>query len=848
MPPTPTSAEPVSGQTMAETACALCGQPLGHAGARLALTAEGRGFCCNGCRCVFEILFSRAGGIATDVRETEIYRKCLAAGIIPWAGKAAALATPAPTPAPDIVDQGLELSVTIEGMWCVACSWLIQEILTRLPGVLAAEVFFFSDQARLRYLPHRITPAEIVEGLNRFGYRAQPVEAGPNRSQPESWLGLGVAAILTVNIMMISLALYGGFYQKLELPGIHSLSLPLFLLATPVVFYSGWPILRRGWQGLRLGRPCMDTLIAIGSLAAYGYSVARMQAGSLHLYFDTAAMLITLVLIGREVEGRLRRRLNLRIGDLDQLAGGKARLLSAGREQWVATAAVRSGDRIAVKTGERVPVDGKVALGKAFVDEAMLTGESRPVAKAVDDDLLAGTLLLDGELRLVATRVGPASSLGQMIELIRQALAAKNPVEQFTDRITHWFVPLILCLAGATFLALGLAGHPLEEALLRALAVLVIACPCALGVATPLAKVAVLAAGRSRGIVIHDAPAFEQAHRLDTLIFDKTGTVTQGSFTLLELYAPAHTEAEVLRRAAAVEAGAEHFLAREIRRLAQESGGAAVACNLQTHAGLGVSGWVEGEQTAVGSRRLMEELGLSLPRAIDQRASGAEERGLSVVFAAWQGEVRALLAFGDSLRAGARQLVATLAAKGVEVWLLSGDSPRTTAAVAEQLGITHFAGHARPEDKVAMVQRLLAAGRLVGMAGDGINDAAALAVADTGFALGSNPARLMEEAADITLFGSSPERLLVVLALSERLARAIRQNLTLAFLYNGIGIPLAMLGLLNPLLAVVAMFASSLTVIANTLRVVGMADRELSWSNPGTSKLHAAESPNEGPL
>jgi len=828
--PIPSTAERIADQTLVETACGLCGQPLGLSGSQTAVNTEGVRFCCNGCRCVFEILFSRAGGIITDFKETELYRKCVSSGIVPWAGKAEAVRPLASiVPVPESAEPGLEMSLIIDGMWCNACSWLIQEILLRLPGVLTAEVFFFSDQARLRYLPHRITLPEIIERLNRFGYRAENMEAEPDLAHAGSWLGLGVATILTANIMMISLALYGGFCQKLELSGVQSLSIPLFLLATPVVFYSGWPILRRGWQGLVLGRPSMDTLIGIGSLAAFGYSVLRMQAGSLHLYFDTAAMLITLVLIGREVEGRVRRRLNLRIGELDELATGKARRLVEGREQWVKVSELASGDRIAVRYGERVPVDGQVASGRARVDESMLTGESRPVIKAYGDDLLAGTLLLDGELRLVASRVGAASSLGQMIELIRQALTEKNPLEQFTDRLTRWFVPFIICLAAATALVLGGMGDSPEEALLRALTVLVIACPCALGVATPLAKVAVVSAGRGRGILIRDPAAFEQARHLDALVLDKTGTVTRGGFSLLDIYAPADSEAEVLRRVAAVESGADHFLAREISRQAEQKDmGPVVADNLQTHAGLGVSGQVGADEVTVGSRRFMEELGLSIPRSIDERAMANEKQGMSVVFAVWQGEVRAMLSFGDSIRDGGRELIDALLAKGIEVWLVSGDSQATTAAVAGQLGITNFVGQARPEDKVAIIRRLQDGNRLVGMAGDGINDAAALALADVGFAMGSNPARLMEEAADVTLFGNSPGRLLTALTLSERLVRAIRQNLTLAFLYNGIGIPLAMLGFMNPLLAVFAMFASSLAVIGNTLRVVRLADRELS--------------------
>jgi len=777
-------------------------------------------FCCPGCLHVFEILFNSSNGTMADFRDTDLYRACVAAGLIPGAAKQERAKV---VVIEDIDDQGLEITLKIEGMWCQACAWLIKEILIRTPGVLATEVFFLSDYARLRYLPHRITPTEIIERIGQLGYQARSTAEEADHGLPNSVLRLGVAAILTLNIMMISFALYGGFFGDIEAAGVGALSLPLCLLAAPVIFYSGRPILVRGWQGLFHARPTMDTLIAIGSLAAYGYSVWQMLQASLHLYFDTAAMLITLVLIGRLVEERVRRRLNRRINELLELANGKVRLLASGREKWIRATSVGHGDLFMVRAGERVPVDGLIVAGGGDVDEAMLTGESRPIGKGIDDDVLAGSLLLAGELQLLATRTGLASSLGQMIALVQKALTNKDSVEQLTDRITRWFVPLILCLAGAVFLFLLAGGASVGTGLLRALTVLVIACPCALGIATPLAKVAVVAAGRRRGIMIRDAAAFEQAHRLDTMVFDKTGTMTEGSFVLRAVHAPAHSRAEVLLRAAAVEAGADHFLAREIRRQAKKQGiEPPVADDLQVFAGLGVKGIVDGDKVVLGSRRFMEECGVSVPERINGQTAEDEAKGLSVIFAAWQGEVQASLSFGDMVRPGARELVTALAKRGLDIWLVSGDSRTTTTAVARQLGINNFRGRAGPEDKAALIRRLQEQGKLVGMIGDGVNDAAALGQADVGFGMGSNPARLMEEAADVTMFGSSPDGLFEVLALSQRMARSVRQNLVLAFLYNGIGLPLAVLGLLNPLIAVFAMFASSLTVIGNTLRVIKM--------------------------
>lgn len=812
-----------SNSAAADTSCDLCNLPVGRARLHLNSPAGTLSFCCPGCLHVFQILFNTPEGPPADFRATELFRRCMAAGLVAVPAGEAISSGPERIDPPDQHALALETTFRIEGMWCAACTWLIEAILGRTEGVLSAKIDFLSDRARIKYLPHRIHPGQIAERINAVGYRARPEGEETAADQKDALLRLGVAAILTCNAMMISFALYGGFFADLGRGGIGYLSFPLCMLATTVVFYSGGPILRRAWQGLRRGIATMDTLIAVGSLAAYGYSVFQMLRGGIHLYFDTAAMLITLVLLGRLLESRARFRVTREINELQSLASRKVRLWQDGRERWVAAEAVSPGDIFAVEIGERVAADGKVQAGSGDVDESVLTGEPRPVGKEVDDEVLAGSLLLAGGLQLIATRVGPASSLGQMLALVREALAAKNPIEQFTDRITRWFVPLIFGLAAATLVTLLLLGAGAETAMLRAVTVLVIACPCALGIATPLAKVAVVGKGKAMGIVIRDASAFEQARKLDIMILDKTGTVTEGHFSLRDLYAPAGNEVEALGRAAAVEQEADHFLAREIRRQAKERGISPVpASGCRSFPGWGVAGYVAREEILVGNRQLLAGRAMGIPPALAARAAVAEEKGLTVIFVAWQGKVQALLAFGDPLKQGMGELVALLRKKGLATRLVSGDSHAATAAVAGQLGIERFAGQCLPADKAALVRELQAEGLLVGMVGDGVNDAAALAQADVGFAVGSRPAALMAEAADVTLLGDTADRLPAVLDLSTLMIKAIRQNLLLAFLYNGIGIPFAMLGLLNPLMAVFAMFASSLTVIGNTLRIARM--------------------------
>ncbi len=801
--------------------CDLCGLPLGLANIEERMGEVSLRFCCPGCRQVF-LLLSSDGSLPADFRQKELYTVCLELGIIPG-GKGGPRPEAAPAKAAwhDADLPALDLHMRLQGMWCPACAWLIEEVLRRTPGVLEPHVSFLSDAVQVKYLPHVISPREIRAKVAGLGYRAFPAsDAGSDASGKRDLSArLGVSAILGANAMMVSCALYLGFFRDLSSAVIGYFSYPLLAIATPVVFYGGFPILKRAGSSLRYGKASMDTLIAMGVLAAYSYSILQMARGSIQLYFDTACMLVTLVLAGKYIETWARQKVSAGIADLWDAAGQKVRLQSYGREEWVSSDSVKQEDRFVVYSEERVPVDGRIFQGEGLLDESIVTGEPRPQHKGRGEDVVAGSLLKDGELVLTATRPGSESSLRQIVALVRSALDRKVPEELLADRITAFFVPAVLSIAAITALVLFLRNVPADEILLRSLTVLLISCPCALGIATPLVKVAMLGIGRSKGLLIRDPEALERAKDLDVLLFDKTGTMTEGNFALQSLVTKGLPEEEVLSRLAALEQGSSHFLAREIGGRARRSGiridEAARAEEVQ---GRGVKGVVRNDTVVIGNRSFMAEQQMALPADLERAAAVRQQQGMTVLFFGWESEAKGMLVFGDPVRTGARGLVKRLKERGIALWLVSGDAKETTAAVAESVGIEESRGQMLPAEKAHLIVSLKRAGHKVGMVGDGMNDAAALAQADVAIALGSG-SNLIREASDITILATEPEKVFDVIDLSRLATKTIRQNLVFAFLYNCTFIPLAVSGLLNPLIAVAAMFGSSFMVIGNALRI-----------------------------
>ncbi len=829
---------------------------------------------------VFQILYNSPEGIPEDYRNTELYKACVSAGLIPSgaageipprpplekggekppplsrpdpaaptsrgrqvhrplevraalpgvappppkASGASPLANPGHSASLPAIEEGLsqELSIRIEGMWCVACSWLIEHLLCKMDGVLSAGIFFFSDIARIKYMPHLVEPQTIMESISRLGYRASAVESPPDSGQSRDLVvRLGVAAILSANIMMISFALWAGFFEQIGREGAALFSYTLWVIASPVVFYAGWPILRKAFWSVRHLSATMDTLIAAGVLSAYFYSVAAMLRGSLHVYFDTASMLVTLVLLGRFIETRAKEKISGTITALFQAASGKIRISKDGREIWTAPDKVSRGDSFLVFSGERLPVDGRILSGETVLDESIITGESRPVKKGPGADVSAGSLVLNGEAKFEATRPGGESSLNQIITLIQEALSTKNRFELFADRLMRVLVPAVLALSVSILVFLLASSVPAGEALLRALTVLVITCPCALGIATPLARVAAISRARASGILIRNPAALERADRLDVMIFDKTGTLTEGSYILRETVTLDANADDALRRVASAEVKSDHFLAREIVKAARlRSANLDEVLSFEAREGLGIIALTRSGEVIAGSRRLMLNYGLEFPDVLRDRAHAFETAGSTIVFFAWNGAVRGFFVFGDKLRDNAPEIVSRLRAEGISVWVVSGDSEETTRTLALQAGADNFAGQRGPQDKVRIIEDFQAQGKRVAMAGDGINDAAALARSDLGITLGAG-ANLIRECSDAAVLGDDLLKIIELFELSRFSFKITRQNLFFSFFYNVFGIPLAAAGILNPLIAAFAMFASSVTVICNSSRISG---------------------------
>ncbi|MFN4103933.1 MAG: heavy metal translocating P-type ATPase [Tepidimonas sp.] len=730
----------------------------------------------------------------------------------------------------------------IGGMTCASCVARVERALQRVPGVTHASVNLATETARVQWRADAEHAAELPARLQRAvrdaGYEPRPLASGDDDEaqarqavrREGMWVLVGAALSAPLVLPMIAMA----FGMHLMVPALWQ-----FLLATPVQFGLGARFYRAGWHALRSGSGNMELLVALGTTAAWGMSVwlwwHTPPDEMPHLYFEAAAVVITLVRLGKWLEARAKRRTTAAIRALQALQPPMAHLLPDGvrREslQDVPVAELLPGDRVLVRAGERIPADGIVAQGRTQVDESMLTGEPLPVAKAVGDGVTGGSLNGDGVIEIRVTAIGAQSVLQRIIALVQDAQAHKAPVQRLVDRVAAVFVPIVVLVALATgVLWATVGGADGEQAVLHAVAVLVIACPCALGLATPTAIMAGTGAAARHGILVKDAEALEVAQRVRTVAFDKTGTLTVGHPRLVALVpAPGVDEAAALRTAAALQMGSSHPLAKAVLA----AWGQALpdpATDIQTVPGRGVQGTVEGVSLALGSPGWMTDLGCPLQPGAglpDGWASAMAEQqaaGATLAVLAWQqgGVWRplALLAFADEPKPGAAQAIAELRARGLGVVMISGDQRAAAEAMARRLGLRPEAGEVEaevmPADKAAVVRRWQARGGAVAMVGDGINDAPALAAADVGIAMGSGTDVAMH-AAGITLLRGDPALVPAALDISARTVRKIRQNLFWAFVYNVAGIPLAALGVLDPVFAGAAMAASSVSVVSNAL-------------------------------
>jgi heavy metal translocating P-type ATPase len=714
----------------------------------------------------------------------------------------------------------LPLDLVVDGMWCTACAWVIETALSRLGGVQGATCHFSTDRLHCRYRPDRVAPDQIRKAVTRLGYRTRDPDTddADRHAQRRELVRLTITALLSVNVMMLSWALYAGFFTTLSGDAVSKISLPIVAMAAIVFVYGGGPMLRKAWFGLVHRAPGMETLVGMAAGCAFGYSVYNWLTGSIHLYFDTASMLITLVLLGKVLEQQAKGRVRRDLDRFFALQPAKVRLItdSCATGRYVAIGQLAPGDRFAVEANEIVPADGHVESGTASLDESSLTGEPRPVPVKIGDPVKSGTRLLDGRVVARAEKVGGDTILGRMIAIMARSLEQKSVFEGRTDRMLRWFVPIILTLAGSTGLFCFLSGATINQAMVRAVTVMVISCPCALGVAIPMARLAGISLAGRRGILVREIQAFERADAVDTLVFDKTGTLTHGRWQLVGIDCqPGHDPATIAAWAAGLEQASDHDIARSIKDYARVQGTSpARVTDVSVHPD-GVRGQLEGTCLRIGSR------GFAWGQAQSPDGARNDSHGTltSRVFLSANDRPAATLIFGDAIRPSVPGMVETLKQSAVDLHLVSGDAAASAGAVADTLGLTRVRGNLLPADKADYIDRLNQQGRHVAMVGDGVNDAAAMVRADLAVAVYSG-AGLAKEAAHITLMRGDPAQLLDFFPLSRRVNRKVAQNLWCAWVYNLISIPVAMSGLLTPLVAATAMLLSSLTVIGNTLLLV----------------------------
>ena len=717
----------------------------------------------------------------------------------------------------DVPSQPLELS--IEGMTCASCVGRIERALNKLPGVSQVAVNLADEKARLQVLAG-FDPQLAVKAAVAAGYNAQLLGERPATDQARRRLRRERLTLLAAIALTLPLVLP----MLVEPFGLHWM-LPAWvqwLLATPVQFIFGARFYRAAWQALKARAGNMDQLVAIGTSAGYGLSLyqwAVTPAGQMpHLYFEASAVIISLILLGKYLESRAKRQTASAIRALQALRPDHAVRLVDGSEERVGIDALALGDRILVKPGERFPVDGQVLEGHSHADEALISGESLPVAKQPGDKVTAGAINGEGRLLVETTALGAETVLSRIIRLVEDAQAAKAPIQKLVDKVSQVFVPTVLLVALATLLGWLALGASLENALLNAVAVLVIACPCALGLATPTAIMAGTGVAARHGILIKDAEALEVAHAVQHIAFDKTGTLTEGKPRIVHIGLGEASEDELLRLAGGLQQGSEHPLAKAVlQRCAEQHIALPALSESRALAGRGIAGEVEGRSLQLGSSRLLQENHLQAG-ALAESAQAWEAQGRTLSWLIETGNaprLLGLLAFGDQLKDGAAEAIAELRAQGITSHLISGDNQGSVAAVASALGIDQPHAQVLPADKARLVGELRQQGT-VAMVGDGINDAPALAAADVGIAMGGGTDAAMH-AAGITLMRGDPRLVPAALDISRRTYAKIRQNLFWAFIYNLIGIPLAAAGLLNPMFAGAAMALSSVSVVSNAL-------------------------------
>lgn len=710
------------------------------------------------------------------------------------------------------------IELKIGGMTCAVCSGRIEKVVGRLDGVESINVNLTTEIASVSFAGEKITVDDLMSKIRKLGFEAEVYDEGKenNKSSEDRALFASfiISAVLTIPLILGMVLDWCGIHIAI----LHNPWLQL-ALATPVQFVIGARFYKHGYLALRAKSPNMDVLIALGTGAAYLFSLYNVLTGKAHhgsmegLYFESAMTVITLILLGKYLESRAKSKTSEAIKKLMELQPKTASVIRGGKEIVLPVGELEIGDIIVVRPGERIPVDGVIESGESSVDESALTGESLPVDKSEGDDVFCATVNKAGAFRMRVGKIGRDTVLSQIIRMVKAAQGHKAPIQKTADKVSAVFVPCILGIAAVTLVGWLVAGQGVETALINAVSVLVIACPCSLGLATPTAIMVGTGMGAEHGILIKGGEYLETAHKIDTIIFDKTGTITNGEPKVTDFICDNEEKDRLTEIAASVENMSEHPLGRAIAELSEKH---REAENFKSYTGMGVSAEVGGVTAAVGTRGLMREFSAEISDSDEKTAQRLEADGKTAMFMCVDGRTAAVIAVADTVKQSAAEAIAELSAMNISSHMVTGDNRRCAEAIAKRVNIDEVFAEAKPDDKAKYINGLQADGHICAMVGDGINDAPALAAADVGIAM-SNGTDIAMEAADITLMQGDIRLAASAIRLSRFTISKIKQNLFWAFIYNSIGVPFAALGFLNPMIAGAAMAFSSVSVVTNSL-------------------------------
>lgn len=787
-------------------------------------------FCCPACRAIYHLI--RDEGFDNFYRERE--------GWIPGRPE---ISRPEIAAFPVRIESGeAETDLVLSGLRCASCVWLIERFLAKTPGLISARVNYATHRTRVRWDPGATDLKVILDRIAALGYRSLPLISGIRqqaaaRERKSLLIRLATASFFTFQIMLFSIVLYEGYFRGMDQWTERAISLVLWGLATPVIFYAGYPFIRNTLQGLRVGAVNMDTLVFLGSMSAYLYSVFALTRNS-EVYFDTAAMIVTLILLGRFLEAGARQKASAAISALMGLQPAEARAVSRPasgqtKTSLVPVSSLEPGDLVEVIPGDTMPFDCEVIEGESEVDESMLTGEPMPVFKSKGAEVFSGTSNLNGWLLLTIKRVGKETVLAKIINAVEEAQAGKAPVERLTDRITVWFVPVILTLAIITFFYWQSTGVGTTTSLMNAISVLIIACPCALGLATPMAVLAGTSLASREGLLLRGGDVLEIISGIDTVAFDKTGTLTTGMPELDRIIYYDTEQEEVNKCAASLEQHSEHTIAKAIR---SSTGAEDIypVLHYRTYPGKGVAGRIKGQQAVLGNYRFLREMGIIIDNGQEASLRKLSASGGTVVGFGLDRKLQAWFAVNDSLRLEAPEIVSILRGRGYRIMLLTGDERQAALEMARESGIDEEDVHAglTPVEKAGVIRNMRSNRQRVLMVGDGINDAPALTEADAGAAMGRATDIAIRSAGAVLMredLGLVPR----LLEISGRTFATIKQNLFWAFSYNIVAVPLAATGKIHPIISAGLMATSSLLVVGNSLRLQSGARKAVLHGSRG---------------